>query len=98
MNLSVSQRCEFVKNTSDCNQESGFINYPRLAFCRFSPQLLPLAITLYVRPTPTCSGIIFIVASVMRIKDQGVFVYEIVIQWSGNTFQPSGSQHLDGFI
>ncbi|XP_063056983.1 mitochondrial sodium/calcium exchanger protein [Engraulis encrasicolus] len=47
MSLNVSQRCEFVKSTEDCSQEDGFINYPRLTFCAFSPQLLPLAITLY---------------------------------------------------
>ncbi|XP_076147572.1 mitochondrial sodium/calcium exchanger protein isoform X1 [Alosa pseudoharengus] len=47
MNLSANQRCEFVKNTPDCSQEDGFINYPRFTFCQFSPRLLPLAITIY---------------------------------------------------
>ncbi|KAL2087146.1 hypothetical protein ACEWY4_018205 [Coilia grayii] len=47
MSLNVNQRCEFVKNTPDCSQEDGFINYPFLTFCVFSSQLLPLAITLY---------------------------------------------------
>ncbi|XP_055062707.2 mitochondrial sodium/calcium exchanger protein [Misgurnus anguillicaudatus] len=48
MNLSDSQRCEFVKNTSDCTSDQGFINYPWITFCLFSPPLLPLVITLYV--------------------------------------------------
>lgn len=47
MNLSANQRCEFVKSTPDCDQEDGFIHYPRITFCVFSSQLLPLAITLY---------------------------------------------------
>ncbi|KAA0723478.1 Mitochondrial sodium/calcium exchanger protein [Triplophysa tibetana] len=49
MNLSASQRCEFVKNTPDCVSDEGFINYPRITFCLFLPNLLPLVITLYVR-------------------------------------------------
>ncbi|KAK2913953.1 hypothetical protein QQF64_030231 [Cirrhinus molitorella] len=48
MNLSASQRCEFVKNTSDCTSDEGFIKYPVVTFCLFPPNLLPLAITLYV--------------------------------------------------
>ncbi|XP_073693109.1 mitochondrial sodium/calcium exchanger protein [Garra rufa] len=48
MNLSASQRCEFVKNTSDCTSDEGFIKYPLVTFCLFPPNLLPLAITLYV--------------------------------------------------
>ncbi|XP_059388919.1 mitochondrial sodium/calcium exchanger protein-like [Carassius carassius] len=48
MNLSASQRCEFVKNTSDCTSDEGFIKYPEVTFCLFPPNLLPLAITLYV--------------------------------------------------
>lgn len=47
MNQSVNKRCEFVKNTPDCRREDGLINYPFLTFCQFSPNLLPLAITLY---------------------------------------------------
>lgn len=49
MNLSASQRCEFVKNTPDCTSDDGFIKYPVVTFCLFPPNLLPLAITLYVR-------------------------------------------------
>uniref|UniRef100_A0A671Q7N1 Sodium/calcium exchanger membrane region domain-containing protein n=1 Tax=Sinocyclocheilus anshuiensis TaxID=1608454 RepID=A0A671Q7N1_9TELE len=49
MNLSASQRCEFVKNTPDCTSDEGFIKYPVVTFCLFPPNLLPLAITLYVR-------------------------------------------------
>lgn len=48
MNLSASQRCEFVKNTPDCTSDEGFIKYPVVTFCLFTPNLLPLAITLYV--------------------------------------------------
>uniref|UniRef100_A0A673IFV7 Sodium/potassium/calcium exchanger 6, mitochondrial-like n=1 Tax=Sinocyclocheilus rhinocerous TaxID=307959 RepID=A0A673IFV7_9TELE len=48
MNLSASQRCEFVKNTPDCASDEGFIKYPVVTFCLFPPNLLPLAITLYV--------------------------------------------------
>ncbi|RXN17315.1 sodium potassium calcium exchanger mitochondrial isoform X1 [Labeo rohita] len=47
MNLSANQRCEFVKNTSDCTSDEGFIKYPVVTFCLFPPNLLPLAITLY---------------------------------------------------
>lgn len=49
MNLSASQRCEFVKNTPDCTSDEGFIKYPVVTFCLFPSNLLPLAITLYVR-------------------------------------------------
>ncbi|KAI4881052.1 hypothetical protein NFI96_030017 [Prochilodus magdalenae] len=48
MNLSADQRCEFVRNTPDCAAEGGFINYPWITFCLLPPQLLPLAIFLYV--------------------------------------------------
>lgn len=48
MNLSASQRCEFVKNTPGCTSDEGFIKYPVVTFCLFPPNLLPLAITLYV--------------------------------------------------
>uniref|UniRef100_A0A8C2L3L4 Solute carrier family 8 member B1 n=1 Tax=Cyprinus carpio TaxID=7962 RepID=A0A8C2L3L4_CYPCA len=44
-----SKRCEFVKNTPDCASDEGFIKYPVVTFCLFPPNLLPLAITLYVR-------------------------------------------------
>jgi len=48
MNLSASQRCEFVKNTPDCASDEGFIKYPWVTFCLFPSNLLPLVITLYV--------------------------------------------------
>uniref|UniRef100_A0AAR2IRD1 Sodium/calcium exchanger membrane region domain-containing protein n=1 Tax=Pygocentrus nattereri TaxID=42514 RepID=A0AAR2IRD1_PYGNA len=48
MNLSASQRCEFVVTTPDCAAEDGFINYPWITFCLLTPQLLPLGIFLYV--------------------------------------------------
>ncbi|XP_026866278.2 mitochondrial sodium/calcium exchanger protein isoform X2 [Electrophorus electricus] len=48
MNLSASQRCEFVRSTPDCAADGGFINYPWITFCLLSPKLLPLAIFLYI--------------------------------------------------
>lgn len=48
MNLSAADRCEFVLNTPDCAAEGGFINYPKITFCLLPPNLLPLAIFLYV--------------------------------------------------
>ncbi|XP_061585085.1 mitochondrial sodium/calcium exchanger protein [Cololabis saira] len=48
MNLSAAERCAFVKNTSDCNMEDGFINYLDLAFCLLPPNLTPLTITLCI--------------------------------------------------
>ncbi|XP_076006970.1 mitochondrial sodium/calcium exchanger protein isoform X2 [Genypterus blacodes] len=46
MNISAAERCAFVKNTSDCSMEDGFINYLQLAFCMLPPNLTPLTITL----------------------------------------------------
>ncbi|KAM9393408.1 mitochondrial sodium/calcium exchanger protein isoform 1-T1 [Pholidichthys leucotaenia] len=46
MNHSPADRCAFVKNTSDCSMEDGFINYLDLAFCLLPPSLTPLTITL----------------------------------------------------
>ncbi|KAI3372880.1 hypothetical protein L3Q82_023333 [Scortum barcoo] len=46
MNLSAADRCAFVKNTTDCDMEDGFINYLRVAFCLLPPNLTPLTITL----------------------------------------------------
>ncbi|XP_029917033.1 mitochondrial sodium/calcium exchanger protein [Myripristis murdjan] len=48
MNLSATDRCAFVKNTSDCSMEDGFINYLQLAFCLLPPNLTPLTITLCI--------------------------------------------------
>ncbi|XP_026178564.1 mitochondrial sodium/calcium exchanger protein isoform X2 [Mastacembelus armatus] len=48
MNLSAADRCDFVKNTADCNMEDGFISYLRLAFCLLPPNLTPLTITLCI--------------------------------------------------
>ncbi|XP_015460188.2 mitochondrial sodium/calcium exchanger protein isoform X2 [Astyanax mexicanus] len=48
MNLSAADRCEFVLNTPDCAAEGGFINYPKITFCLLAPNLLPLAIFLYI--------------------------------------------------
>lgn len=48
MNQTPAQRCDFIQNTPDCTSENGFINYPWISFCLFSPQLLPLSIFLYI--------------------------------------------------
>uniref|UniRef100_UPI0037E954AF mitochondrial sodium/calcium exchanger protein isoform X1 n=2 Tax=Semicossyphus pulcher TaxID=241346 RepID=UPI0037E954AF len=48
MNINASDRCAFVRNTSDCSMEDGFINYIRLAFCLLPPNLTPLIITLCI--------------------------------------------------
>ncbi|XP_077130791.1 mitochondrial sodium/calcium exchanger protein-like [Ranitomeya variabilis] len=45
--LNVSLRCEFVRNTSDCGDNDGYVRYLDVAFCNFPPQLFPLAIFLY---------------------------------------------------
>ncbi|XP_068166798.1 mitochondrial sodium/calcium exchanger protein isoform X2 [Antennarius striatus] len=46
MNFSAADRCAFVKNTSDCSNQDGFINYIHVAFCLLPPNLTPLTITL----------------------------------------------------
>ncbi|XP_047447686.1 mitochondrial sodium/calcium exchanger protein [Mugil cephalus] len=48
MNHSAADRCSFVKNTSDCSMEDGFINYLDLVFCLLPPNLTPLTITLCI--------------------------------------------------
>ncbi|XP_030074231.1 mitochondrial sodium/calcium exchanger protein [Microcaecilia unicolor] len=45
--LNDSERCFFIKNTPDCQEENGFLQYLDGVFCTFAPSLLPLAITLY---------------------------------------------------
>lgn len=44
-----SEWCHFVRSNPDCRLEGGFLNYLEGVFCVFPPQLLPLAVTLYVR-------------------------------------------------
>lgn len=44
-----SEWCHFVRSNPDCRLEGGFLNYLDGVFCVFPPQLLPLAVTLYVR-------------------------------------------------
>ncbi|KAK7934074.1 hypothetical protein WMY93_004970 [Mugilogobius chulae] len=46
MSLPVAERCDFVKNTSDCNTEDSFINYIHVAFCLLPGNLTPLTIIL----------------------------------------------------
>ncbi|XP_034026019.1 mitochondrial sodium/calcium exchanger protein isoform X2 [Thalassophryne amazonica] len=48
MTLNATDRCAFVKNTTDCRTEDGFINYLQVAFCLLPPNLTPLTITLCV--------------------------------------------------
>nr|XP_020505534.1 mitochondrial sodium/calcium exchanger protein [Labrus bergylta] len=48
MNLNASERCAFVRNTSDCSMEDGFINYIKVAFCLLPANLTPLIITLCI--------------------------------------------------
>nr|XP_057926476.1 mitochondrial sodium/calcium exchanger protein isoform X2 [Doryrhamphus excisus] len=48
MNVSAAERCAFVKNTSDCNMEDGFINYLQVVFCLLPPDLTPLTVTFCV--------------------------------------------------
>ncbi|KAM4049138.1 mitochondrial sodium/calcium exchanger protein [Anomaloglossus baeobatrachus] len=45
--VNTSLRCEFIRNTSDCSDNDGYIGYLDVAFCSFPPQLFPLAIFLY---------------------------------------------------
>ncbi|XP_040842880.1 mitochondrial sodium/calcium exchanger protein isoform X1 [Ochotona curzoniae] len=46
--LNVSDRCNFVRSNPDCRSDGGYLDYLEGAFCHFHPNLLPLAITLYV--------------------------------------------------
>ncbi|NP_001171065.1 mitochondrial sodium/calcium exchanger protein isoform 2 precursor [Mus musculus] len=46
--LNTSDRCDFVRRNPDCRSEAGYLDYLEGIFCYFPPNLLPLAITLYV--------------------------------------------------
>ncbi|XP_074153226.1 mitochondrial sodium/calcium exchanger protein isoform X1 [Sminthopsis crassicaudata] len=46
--LNVSERCAFVQTNPDCQSNDGYLNYLGGIFCLFSPDLLPLVVTLYV--------------------------------------------------
>ncbi|KAM9096740.1 mitochondrial sodium/calcium exchanger protein isoform X2 [Sarcophilus harrisii] len=46
--LNISERCAFIQTNPDCQSGSGYLNYLKGIFCLFSPDLLPLAVTLYV--------------------------------------------------
>uniref|UniRef100_A0A3B4B545 Sodium/calcium exchanger membrane region domain-containing protein n=1 Tax=Periophthalmus magnuspinnatus TaxID=409849 RepID=A0A3B4B545_9GOBI len=48
MSLNASERCTFVKNTSDCNSEDSFINYIHVAFCLLPPNFTSLTVILCV--------------------------------------------------
>ncbi|CAL9708313.1 unnamed protein product [Knipowitschia caucasica] len=48
MSLPAAERCDFVKNTSDCSSEDSFINYIHVAFCLLPAHLSPLTITLCI--------------------------------------------------
>uniref|UniRef100_A0AAY5F124 Sodium/calcium exchanger membrane region domain-containing protein n=1 Tax=Electrophorus electricus TaxID=8005 RepID=A0AAY5F124_ELEEL len=59
MNLSASQRCEFVRSTPDCAADGGFINYPWITFCLFfCPNLSAISSTL--RLTHNVAGVTFL--------------------------------------
>lgn len=51
--LNASDRCDFVRTNPDCRSDGGYLDYLEGIFCHFPPNLLPLAITLYVRPHPS---------------------------------------------
>ncbi|XP_053555810.1 mitochondrial sodium/calcium exchanger protein [Bombina bombina] len=46
--LNASLRCDFIRNTSDCHNTDGYVNYLEGAFCTFPTSLFPLAVFLYV--------------------------------------------------
>ncbi|XP_026634185.1 mitochondrial sodium/calcium exchanger protein [Microtus ochrogaster] len=46
--LNVSDRCDFIRVNPDCHNEGGYLDYLEGIFCHLPPNLLPLAITLYV--------------------------------------------------
>lgn len=50
--LNTSDRCDFVRRNPDCRSEAGYLDYLEGIFCYFPPNLLPLAITLYVSLGP----------------------------------------------
>lgn len=49
MTLNATDRCNFVKNSADCTNEDGFINYLDLAFCLLPPNIIAFTVTLCVR-------------------------------------------------
>ncbi|EHH21208.1 hypothetical protein EGK_04220 [Macaca mulatta] len=50
--LNVSDRCDFIRTNPDCHSDGGYVDYLEGIFCHFPPNLLPLAVTLYVRSCP----------------------------------------------
>ncbi|XP_023059792.1 mitochondrial sodium/calcium exchanger protein isoform X3 [Piliocolobus tephrosceles] len=46
--LNVSDRCDFIRTNPDCRSDGGYLDYLEGIFCHFPPNLLPLAVTLYV--------------------------------------------------
>ncbi|XP_043831343.1 mitochondrial sodium/calcium exchanger protein isoform X2 [Dromiciops gliroides] len=46
--LNASESCLFVQTNPDCQSDGGYLNYLKGIFCFFPPDLLPLAVTLYV--------------------------------------------------
>ncbi|XP_062942898.1 mitochondrial sodium/calcium exchanger protein [Cynocephalus volans] len=46
--LNVSDRCDFIRTNPDCHSGGGYLDYLEGIFCHFPPNLLPLAITIYV--------------------------------------------------
>lgn len=60
--LNTSDRCDFVRRNPDCRSEGGYLDYLKGVFCYFRPNLLPLAITLYVSlgPGTLVTGHVFV--------------------------------------
>ncbi|XP_078010466.1 mitochondrial sodium/calcium exchanger protein isoform X5 [Phascolarctos cinereus] len=46
--LNDSESCVFVLTNPDCQRNGGYFDYLKGVFCFFPPDLLPLAVTLYV--------------------------------------------------
>lgn len=46
MTLNATDRCNFVKNSLDCTNEDGFVNYLDLAFCLMPPNIIAFTVTL----------------------------------------------------
>ncbi|XP_070572228.1 mitochondrial sodium/calcium exchanger protein-like isoform X2 [Ptychodera flava] len=44
--VNQSQQCWYIKNTSDCKIDDGFINYLEVVYCHFDHKLIPLAMVL----------------------------------------------------
>lgn len=54
------EQCEFVKNTEDCQNEEGLLEYNHFIYCTLGGDLIPLAAVILVSAIPiikkTCGG------------------------------------------